>query len=62
VGKGGRERANFVLRAQDKSAPKFVEAWIEEYKERLGAKSTKIKEAREIAKAMRKWPNRKKPD
>jgi hypothetical protein len=40
----------------------FVEAWIEEHKERLGSKSPKIKEAREIAKAMRKWPNRKKPD
>ena len=52
----------FVLRAQDRLAPELVEAWAVEAKLN-GCPPAKVVEARAIAKAMRRWPGRKKtPD
>jgi hypothetical protein len=52
----------FVLRAQDRLAPELVEAWAIEA-ELNGCAPAKVKDAREIAKAMRNWSGKKKmPD
>lgn len=44
----------FVLRSQDITAPELVEAWATRAVI-LGAKTTKINEARKLAQDMRRW-------
>jgi hypothetical protein len=50
----------FVLRAQDKSAPKVVLHWIAKNFENVS--DEKLREAFECALEMKRWPTRKEPD
>lgn len=50
----------FVLRAQDKSAPKVVLHWIAKNFE--NASEEKLREAFEAAMQMKRWPTRKEAD
>jgi len=52
----------FVLRAQDWSAPIFIEQWANHHALRLGDDHPKIVNARITARLMRAWPTRKSPD
>lgn len=52
----------FVLRAQDESAPLFVEMWAQHHAQRMGYQHPKIVSALEICRKMRAWPTRKSPD
>lgn len=62
----------FVLRAQDKSAPKFVRAWAEQFRQHhmkagtagheLAKAIGKHTNALEVADAMEKWATRKQAD
>jgi hypothetical protein len=51
----------FVLRAQDRLAPDTVRHWAATA-EKAGCGSAKVQEARDLADAMERWPNRKTPD
>ena len=51
----------FVLRAQDKLAAGVVRQWAEQAAQ-AGCGNAKVREAREIADAMERWPTRKVPD
>lgn len=58
--KAGEDEMLFVLRAQDKSAPKVVLHWIAKNFETL--EEDKLREAFEAALTMRRFRNRKDPD
>ncbi len=60
--KMGNDEPLFALRAQDKSAPKAVQAWIDANKARLGSRHPKITGARAIIRAMKAWSPRKHAD
>lgn len=51
----------FVLRAQDSTAATLVRIWAARAEEE-GCNPGKVAEARELAKAMEAWPQRKLPD
>lgn len=51
----------FILRAQDVLAADVVREWARRA-EALDVISTKVREARGIAKEMEQWPTRKTPD
>ena len=61
----------FVLRAQDATAPDFVRAWAQRYRQLHGEsvmgwtdpkKKAKYEDAMKCADAMEAWPTRKLPD
>lgn len=52
---------SFTLRGQDILAPGIVEDWAKKA-EKLGVSPERVKEARDVAEAMRKWPKQKIPD
>lgn len=52
----------FTLRAQDLFAPALVRLWASLNALNPTCKPTKLKEARDIAEAMERWPTRKFPD
>lgn len=60
LNKAADDEMLFVLRAQDKSAPKVVLHWIA--KNFDTASEEKIREAFECAIEMKKYPNKKNPD
>ncbi|MGH8639135.1 MAG: hypothetical protein ACREUZ_18525 [Burkholderiales bacterium] len=51
----------FVLRAQDLLAPATVRHWAEDA-EKAGCVAARVREARDLADAMERWPGRKMPD
>jgi L-ribulose-5-phosphate 3-epimerase UlaE len=51
----------FVLRAQDYLAPQVIRLWAERARQN-GCNMDKVREARDIADEMEKWPHRKMPD
>jgi len=59
--KAGLDEPIFVLRAQDVLADEVVAFWASRAREN-GVSAEKIREARECAVAMQKWPGRKNPD
>jgi hypothetical protein len=62
IGRLADSEPYFILRAQDRLAPELVEAWAIEA-ELNGCAPAKVRDAREIAKAMRNWSGKKKmPD
>jgi hypothetical protein len=61
LGKAVSNEPVFVLRAQDQLAADCVEKWAM-LAELVGVNPDKIRDARDIVKAMREWPNRKVPD
>lgn len=60
--KVGPDEPIFVLRAQDMLADARVEEWADQATAWLGKDHPKVVAAREIAQAMRDFPNRKMPD
>lgn len=50
----------FILRARDRLAPKLVRTWAKRAKNR-GAKKSKVREAHEVAKAMKSFKGRRYP-
>lgn len=70
--KAAMDEPLFVLRAQDKSAPQFVRAWAEKFRQHhlkagttgyeLAAAITKHTEALSVADAMEAWKTRKQAD
>lgn len=61
LGKAADNEPVFILRAQDILAADLVDTWATQAKT-LGVDWDKVREAREIAQAMREWPQRKNPD
>lgn len=61
LGKAADNEPVFVLRAQDILAADLVEKWATDAN-LLGCTWDKVREARDIAQAMREWPSRKNPD
>lgn len=61
LGKAKPDEPVFILRAQDVLAADLVDAWATQAN-LLGCPWDKVREARELAKAMREWPGRKSPD
>lgn len=50
----------FVLRAQDRLAPKVIECWVRLAAE-AGVNPYKLQDARDLARKMEEWPNRRNP-
>jgi hypothetical protein len=61
LGKAADDEPVFVLRAQDVHAAMLVRKWAKKT-EASGGNPEKVKEARELAKAMDKWPKKKVAD
>ena len=61
LGKAANEEPVFILRGQDALAAGIVDLWATTARQ-AGVSMLKIKAAREIAHAMRQWPNRRMPD
>ena len=61
LGKAADDEPVFTLRAQDAFAAALVEKWAN-FAEEAGCRPEKVAEARELAKAMRRWPTKKLPD
>lgn len=61
LGKAADDEPVFVLRAQDMLAADLVDTWATQAHV-AGCKWDKVREARELAQAMREWPRRKNPD
>jgi hypothetical protein len=61
LGKAADDEPVFILRGQDRLAPILVELWAELARSH-GCPSGKVREARSMATAMRRWPKRKYPD
>ncbi len=55
------EEPLFILRGQDKFAPLVVEFWAK-LAEQFDVRSGKVMGARDIARDMERWPERKVPD
>lgn len=61
LGKAADDEPVFILRAQDMLAADLVDKWATDA-QLVGCKWDKVREARELAQAMREWPTRKNPD
>jgi hypothetical protein len=61
LGKAADDEPVFILRAQDALAADAVDHWAN-HAQLLGVHPDKVREARELADAMREWPNQKNPD
>jgi hypothetical protein len=61
LGKAADDEPVFILRGQDIIAYELVRRWAD-IAERHGCGADKIKEARNLASAMYKWPTQKYPD
>lgn len=61
LGKAADDEPVFILRAQDMLAADLVDTWATQAKV-AGCNWDKVREARELAQAMREWPQRKNPD
>jgi hypothetical protein len=61
LGKAADDEPVFVLRAQDVHAAMLVRKWAKKT-EAAGGNPEKIKEARDVAKQMDKWPTKKVAD
>lgn len=61
LGKAADDEPVFILRAQDMLAADLVDKWAIDA-QLLGCNWDKVREAKELAQAMREWPRRKNPD
>lgn len=61
LGKAADDEPVFILRAQDAEAADLVELWAIRA-QRGGTHPDKVREAHDLAEAMRAWPNQKHPD
>lgn len=61
LGKAADDEPVFILRAQDALAADLVETWAIQANV-AGCPWDKVKEAKQLAQAMREWPGRKNPD
>lgn len=61
LGKARPDEPVFILRAQDILAADLVDTWATQA-QLLGCPWDKVREAKELAQAMREWPQRKNPD
>lgn len=52
----------FTLLARDESAPMLVELWADLWEAETGWPTAKTEEAREIAKTMREWRKKNRPE
>lgn len=52
--KADQDEPLFVVRAQSKNAPEYVELWAHQA-EVMGVNAEKVKGARDVAEDMRKW-------
>jgi hypothetical protein len=61
LGKAAPSEPVFILRAQDALAADLVEKWAI-WAQAAGCGNDKVREARDLAEEMRRWPVRKNPD
>lgn len=62
IGRIPDEEPIFILRGQDILAPETIEFWCQLAEKAGVSPSRKVMEARDLAKDMREWPKRKRPD
>ncbi len=61
LGKAADDEPVFILRAQDMLAADLVDQWAT-HANLVGCNWDKVREAKQLAQAMREWPRRKNPD